>query len=586
VSSEDDFLKSVGGQYSDEDSFLADVGGQLTGDTRGPVMSQQPDAVSRITDFSPDAIAETTGQLRSDRRAKLNSIGPGTSATRGLAQGLTANFADELTGLGEGAYRAATEPDTSFGDAYTQARDESRAAYGDAQEANPMSYTAGEVGGGLATLAVPGLGAGTAAKGAAGLGRTILTGAAQGGLTAAGASQAETPMDIAKDAAKGAGIGAAVPAGLGALGKAGGYVAGKLAPDKLSAVAERMGFAALRPTKGVATKLGEEGKINEIGRAVLDNPDIPTFANTSQLAAGTKAAAQKAATDLQGVYDKVSQSLGKDVSQVGRDELLSAIQKGTVDPARAKFGGELAPKILDDVSGRIDAAGLETLDINQLRALRGKLQKLSKPDKLSNPTEQQELLASAAGDINDLIYSKADEAAEIVGGAGGEGLKAANRGYHIAQTGADIVRKRDQGDLANRLIGASSYGTGLTAGTVAGWDDFKHGDIGSGLVKSALGFAGGAAANKFVLGREKMIAARALDSLSRGIKKVDMTKNIVKSATTGRLAQTRFGGAIMQAAQSGDRGKLAATNYVLSEQYPEYRQAKDADEEEQEMSHE
>lgn len=162
------------GFFDDDDVAAAKGSGFFDAEDSAPLAPNpqaQPAAVSRITDFSPDAIAETTQQLRSDRQAKLNGIGTGTSATRGIAQGATMGFADELTGLGEGAYRAITEPDTSFGDAYTQARDESRAAYGDAQEANPMSYMAGEVGAGLATMAIPGLGAGNAARGVAGAAR-------------------------------------------------------------------------------------------------------------------------------------------------------------------------------------------------------------------------------------------------------------------------------------------------------------------------------------------------------------------------------------------------------------------------------
>jgi len=192
--------------------------------------------------------------------------------------------------------------------------------------------------------------------------------------------------------------------------------------------------------------------------------------------------------------------------------------------------------------------------------------------------------------LNTVIGTKIDEAARALGETGhttgSTGVKSLNRQFHLRQTAADIVGDRVNKDAALRLLSPSTYGTGLVTGGFAGADDFRQGNYASGLGKAAVGFAAGAVGNNLIKNREKMIAARSLDVLSRGIKKVDMTKNLIKSATTGRLAQTRFGGAIMQAAQSGDRGKIAATNYVLSEQFPEYRQAKDADEEEQEMSHE
>lgn len=141
------------------------------------------------------------------------------SALRGAGQGLSFGFSDEATGLIESLLT-----DKS----YEQARDESRANYAAAQEANPITYGTGEVGGALATALIPGVGALNAGKAASFAGRAGLA-AAQGGLTGAGLSNEEDFSGLAKDAAFGAATGAAMQ-GIGekviapAMSKAGQFI--------------------------------------------------------------------------------------------------------------------------------------------------------------------------------------------------------------------------------------------------------------------------------------------------------------------------------------------------------------------------
>lgn len=120
------------------------------------------------------------------------------SGLRGLAQGASFGFADELTGLAESALTDKT---------YEQARDESRQNYEAAQEQNPKSYMAGELGGAVGTAFIPGLGALNAGKAATFAGRAGLA-AAQGGLAGLGLSKENDLEGLAKDTAIGAGAGA------------------------------------------------------------------------------------------------------------------------------------------------------------------------------------------------------------------------------------------------------------------------------------------------------------------------------------------------------------------------------------------
>lgn len=151
--------------------------------------------------------------------ANPKSVGKLESFIRGAAQGASFDFGDEITGAVEAALSDKT---------YEQARDESRAAYKEAQAQNPISYFGGNVAGGMA---IPGLGTGAiAAKGLIGGSKALQlakAGAIAGGLTGAGASE-DTGMGLVKDTAAGATlggvlspmIGQVIPSAIGRTAKA------------------------------------------------------------------------------------------------------------------------------------------------------------------------------------------------------------------------------------------------------------------------------------------------------------------------------------------------------------------------------
>jgi len=139
------------------------------------------------------------------------------SAVRGAAQGASFGFADELTGAAE-ALKEAYETD-DLGklnwETYEKGRDESRAAYTAAEEANPMTSLAGNLAGGL-LIPVPGANAALkGATGAAKFAKLAGIGAGAGALTSMGTSEAATAQDLGKDAAIGAVGGAVITPALG-----------------------------------------------------------------------------------------------------------------------------------------------------------------------------------------------------------------------------------------------------------------------------------------------------------------------------------------------------------------------------------
>lgn len=175
---------------------------------------QQDNTDGIRSDLVNQALAEH--QANSSINPALQTAG---DAVRGVAQGATLGFADELTGAGEAAYDKAKglvtgEETPSFHDLYRKHQLESQTAYEDAKKRSPYAYGAGNIAGmvgtGLATGG--GLAAGTEGLGA-GLVRAAGQGAALGGLQAAGESQgnlddAEGTKKLATDTAVGGATGA------------------------------------------------------------------------------------------------------------------------------------------------------------------------------------------------------------------------------------------------------------------------------------------------------------------------------------------------------------------------------------------
>lgn len=162
------------------------------------------------------------------------------SGARGAVQGLTFGFGDEIYGGVKGAANYLLG-DGDFSQTYARERDAVREANKRAQEANPGTYLAGEIGGSLvvpAGGAARGLATGGKAamralpygetKAAQYVGQYAVPGAAYGGTYAAGASEGQTAGAVAEDAAKGAGTGALIglltPPVVNAVGAVGGAI--------------------------------------------------------------------------------------------------------------------------------------------------------------------------------------------------------------------------------------------------------------------------------------------------------------------------------------------------------------------------
>lgn len=150
---------------------------------------------------------------------------------RGVAQGGTLGFADELTGAGQAGLDVIKDPSKfdQLKDLYRKYQQESQGNYKASQERSPYLYGGGQLAGGLGTALATG-GAGLAAG--AGLGEAIAGGAAVGALGGAGSSEGNLDTtegtekvlgDVIQGGAAGATIGGVTNLGGQALTKLQGY---------------------------------------------------------------------------------------------------------------------------------------------------------------------------------------------------------------------------------------------------------------------------------------------------------------------------------------------------------------------------
>lgn len=287
----------------------------------------------------PDSDLEPVGPSRAGSRLRIDPSdlevvpsrsvpveAPGviSSGLRGVKQGATFDFGDEIVGGVRGLGRWLSG-DGDLGDNYRAARDEERAADHAAQEAHPWAYGAGNVAGAVATGFIPGVGAARGASAAAALGRAALA----GGVAGFGASESEGLGGQAADAAIGAGTGALVSRLLGGAPKRSvDRVVGDLTDGTRATLRDRLvgasgkkvsnvvdivtGTPEIRAARGDLPALGEaiDGAIKKTG-ALLDE----AYAGANTKTAGIKV------SDVLGAIEKHASD------DPGKAEISAAVRR-------------------------------------------------------------------------------------------------------------------------------------------------------------------------------------------------------------------------------------------------------------------
>lgn len=172
-----------------------ELGAKLAFDPDGYLLSKEQ---KNEMGFDPDVYLKT-------KPAPASEI---ESTVRGLGQGLTFGSRDEIAGAFKSPVGAAKEIANKFGaefsdqdvEAYKKERDEARALDKKAKEDNPGFYTAGEIGGSIATAAIP-MGAMST------IGQAARSGARLGLISGVGQSEAGDAKGLVRDAAISTGMG-------------------------------------------------------------------------------------------------------------------------------------------------------------------------------------------------------------------------------------------------------------------------------------------------------------------------------------------------------------------------------------------
>lgn len=259
-------------------------------------------------------------------------VGAAEAAMHGAAQGATFGFADEATAaLGAAkdwtAGKLGMRGDISLSDAYNSYLPGLRSKMVDAPLADQKAaFIGGNVVGGLATLAVPGV---AIAKGAK-LGASVGKAAGLGALAGAGTSEAEVlSTDFAKDVAVGGIVGGVLQAGGYALSKS----MQKATP---SALREYSNVQAAKAAGAIGSDLKRIGpqKVQRMGEE-LHRAGLKAFDSlddvADKVATGKQAAGEAIGSALDQVDDLVAKAKGfvdgMDMPDAAKANLKASIDK-------------------------------------------------------------------------------------------------------------------------------------------------------------------------------------------------------------------------------------------------------------------
>lgn len=467
--------------------------------------------------FDPDAYLSSKTQPQAAPDVSMLESG-----VRGAAQGATLGFADELTGALESAAGSlGLVPDKT----YEQARDEARAAYQAAEQANPGTYLAGNIAGGIGSAVLaPGAAASTAGR--------IAQAAGMGAVAGYGSSN---DRDAAlADMARGAIVGGAVGAAGEGISKA------------IPAIGNWLGNRAENLAVKATGATGKEAAAFKpgTGRAILENPNIRAWDSATGIA-------RKTGEQLESTGEKLSSLLK------GLDESGAAISTEDLANQLAQRADELAQGPTAPLSRQI--MGLVDEIRNTAPSSRTGLQLGENGQVMLKPSQVESWKRS----YGDLIKNWVDPTSGV----------ANKEAYDVMKNATEKFAQEAGGDVASAFQAAKNeYGTFMPvheaaarrSGTLnqspfGGLLDVQRAQLGQ-----QIAGAEGATALPFVM---KLLAPRLVNLTAHS---TDFVSKLMKTppAALGKFAST-----IQNAATRGQNA-VAVTDWLLEQSNPEYRQMK------------
>lgn len=433
----------------------------------------------------------------SPMESKSDSPSVATSAVRKAIQGASSGFSDELAGLTEAAgsvvgVKGAGGPikDISAGKStiksnatgmgpaidwealkasYLSGRDKERAALKKDSAANPATSAIAELAGAIASPINKIVGPAGAARG----------GAVIGGAQAAGGSDADNAVDLAKDT----GIGILTGATVGKLAdvatpriEAGVKKVGQKAKD----IAEMMSARSLGAERGTIKKLGNEA-VKKAGRYALDNDVVTALNNTEGKIVANEAAKKSAVNARKGAYDTIdeasaSQFNPKEAATAARDKILEG-KNPNHDDVKELIGA------LDPHLKNILSRGDENISMAEAQKLVESLKAKAKFD-TSRSNQGNEVAKSVYESVRKSINEAAEKGADKIG-VGGLGLgrnadgeldlrtlrqiiEDSNSKYSSGKVAEELLKNKNAREQGNRLVGLTDTITGAGAAAYGG----------------------------------------------------------------------------------------------------------------------
>lgn len=272
-----------------------------------------------------------------------------------------------------------------------------------------------------------------------------------------------------------------------------------------------------------------------------------TDAQISQLGQASGAAAD---TNLAAANESGFNPYGKagttGSSQYNPMEAAQAVQKAAgVNSSPLNQG---AKSQLDKIIEAIQMRGTDNISMADAQALQEEIQNAAKFD-TTRSSGANDVAKAAAGAHREYLNQAAENAADQVGGQDfKQTLQNSNRQYSMGARAGDLLENKAAGELGNKTFGLTDTIAGSSAGTAAML----------GHPVAALAGAAGVGAKKF---GEKF----GNQSVAVG---ADFVKNLVQSAPQ---SLGKWAAPLTQAAERGGNS-LAATDYILQQTDPEYRQ--------------
>lgn len=482
-----------------------------------------------------------------DDTTEIPSVSGLESAGRGLLQGGSLGFSDELYGGGAAlvdALKKGTLDD--FGDTYTAERDAVRKANKAAEEANPNAYLGGNIAGGVATAFVPGLNIGKVAT----LGGRAALAAGLGAGAGLGNSEADLTKGEVGRAALDTAVGGALGAGLQVGGEKLVAPAIRYVGEKISSVAPSRESVA-RFLGGKAAELAENatgatakqaekfaGAPGETGRELLDR-GIVRFGDSAR-----------------NIANRADDLMTADGQSIGN--ALKALDEKGVTVSKSEVLDALTQKIYEL---RKDPS--QNAVVKQLLNIAEAIEAAPTGDPLISAAEQTKrgFQAAVKGGWNDPTAQVANKAAA---GVYREAVETAATKADPALSKALTQSKKQYGLLAPVQEAASRRAGQLNQAQFGGLLDVAAGTFGA---LTGNDYQDSSARAVLFAGARRALAPRLAASGAVALDKVS------KALISNPSVLGKFAAPLAQAATRGNKA-LAATQYILQQRDPEFQEMK------------